>query len=217
MKYLYEMKYIFLALFVVVIVFYLVFNAEFIFKSAKSIQSKVERKEILNVRTYYAEYLAQINSNKTNNTYNIIEWYKGKNMQKTRYIDKDNSIIEYILRNGELKVKSSTQTLEYILDANTFSLSKNELSLIDFIEMYKEKIGKNYTYNEKNKLVFEIVLNSKNWYNGKISRRILVVDTTTQKPITLTNLDNNKKVVSKVEFKVFEFNKEIEDNIFEIK
>ncbi len=205
MKYIYEMKYLILTIIIIVIIFAISLNIENIYKGLKTINLK-ESTNILDTKTYYAEYSVKVYSNKTINTYNITEWYRGKNNQKIEYIDDDMNVITQVLENNELRVKSSSENLEYVLDTSKINLLQNEFNLMDFICMYKDENGKKYKYEEDGEIVYEIILDKSTWYNSEIYRRILRVKKD-NKPIYMINLDKNKKVISEIKFeKIGELN-----------
>ncbi|MEG0074161.1 MAG: hypothetical protein RR751_06675 [Clostridia bacterium] len=222
--YIKETKYLLLSICICFCIVYAVFNAENIIKTVKTVAYREKTKnEILNVKTYYAEYSSAIFSNKTINRYSICEWYKSENMQKIEYTDMLRNKVQNIVNGNELYIKSENQKFKYVVKNDKFlNLQQNELSIMDYVSMYKQikrdkGKSKAFKYAKDGKIVYEIILADSKWYNGKIVRRILKIDAKTLKPLTLTNLDNNKNIVSDIVYSVFKYNEDIKDEIFALK
>ena len=128
---------IIIAIILILVSFYLV-HLNYKEKTKVDILDILDKKNILNAKSYIAEYSLNIVSNKNQNNYDIKEMYENNegNESFVFEIKNNNDIIYYKLKDNNLEISSTSQL-------NTFKLEnyaidkKNLFSLSTFIEIFK--------------------------------------------------------------------------------
>ena len=128
---------IIIAIILILVSFYLV-HLNYKEKTKVDILDILDKKNILNAKSYIAEYSLNIVSNKNQNNYDIKEMYENNegNESFVFEIKNNNDIIYYKLKDNNLEISSTSQL-------NTFKLEnyaidkKNLISLSTFIEIFK--------------------------------------------------------------------------------
>ena len=144
-------------------------------------QSAEKIKEyILNMQSFEAEVNITINSNKNANTYIVKQWYYGENNYKQEFINP--ITINGLTMNFDgtnMKLENTNKNLSEIYE-NYKNIGSNNLWLSSFIQDFKA--NKNEMYEENGKIVLSVKISTDNAY---ISRKKLIIDKSTRKPISL--------------------------------
>lgn len=152
---------------ILIIIIFLVKNNYKKIKSGNNISNKSidEIKEyILNIESYSANVKVEVESNKTKNTYIVEQRYiKEGNLYKQKVLEPENlSGIEFTYDGKDLSIKNSKLALNKIYTDYKF-IESNELSLIKFIEDYKNN-EKTKVYEENERIIMEVEAMTNNIY-----------------------------------------------------
>lgn len=150
----------------IIIIFFIKNNYKKI-KTGNNISNKSidEIKEyILNIESYNANAKIEISSNKTQNTYIMEQEYKKEgNLYTQKVLEPENlSEIEFTYDGKDLNIKNSKLSLNKIYTDYKF-MGSNELSLIKFIEDYKQNQDTKI-YEENGKVIMEVEVKQNNIY-----------------------------------------------------
>ena len=168
---------------VLLIIIILVKNNYKNLKNGNNISNKSidEIKEyILNIESYQANAKIEVSSNKNKNTYIVEQKYiKGTNSYNQKVLEPENlQGIEFAYDGTNLTVKNSKLNLTKIYTDYKF-IGSNELSLIKFIEDYKQNENVKI-YEENGKVIMEVKVKTNNIYtqNKKlyISREMGIIE-----------------------------------------
>ncbi|MCI9016537.1 MAG: hypothetical protein HFJ53_05185 [Clostridia bacterium] len=163
---------------------------------------------ILNISSYSAKVMVEVQSNKNTNKYLINQEYKNPNIFKQEVIEpNDIQGLRTIYDGNTLKIENTKIGLNKIYE-NYKYLSENSLCLYNFVENYKQNNNSIYK-EENNQIIMETKIeNNKNKYS--IYKK-LYIDKQTAKPIKLEVQDINQKILVYIlynEIKINSTNKE---------
>lgn len=200
---------VFLILLLLIIsIFY--FNAYNNPKIVNNINKSNIKEYILNISSYEAEILVNINSNKNSNKYRIKQKHdKLRNVFIQEVIEPNNiSGLKTIYDGKNLKLENTSLNLSSVYDNYEYILN-NSLDLISFLEKYKNTNDAEYLENET-----EAVLKLKNT-NGNIYNlyQTLYIDKKTGKPSKMEIQDKNQNLVVYIEYNEINFNNTNNDGI----
>ena len=135
---------------------------------------------ILNISSYSAKVMVEVQSNKNTNKYLINQEYKNPNIFKQEVIEpNDIQGLRTIYDGNTLKIENTKIGLNKIYE-NYKYLSENSLCLYNFVENYKQNNNSIYK-EENNQIIMETKIeNNKNKYS--IYKK-LYIDKQTAKPI----------------------------------
>ena len=153
-------------IFLILIIFLVKNNYNFS-KKGNNISNKSadEIKEyILNIESYHAIAEITIKSNKNQNIYKVEQKYnRENNIYKQEVLEPENiKGIQFIYDGTNLKVENTKLNLSKIY-TNYHYIESNELSLISFIEEYKQSNEAKYT-EENGKIILETDVKKSNKY-----------------------------------------------------
>ena len=119
---------------------------------------------ILNIESYSANANIEISSNKTKNIYVVEQKYKKENNLYTQKIIEPDNLkgIQFTYNGTDLSINNNRLTLSKIYKDYKF-IGSNELSLIKFIEDYKQNTNKKI-YEENSKIIMEVEASNNNKY-----------------------------------------------------
>jgi len=119
---------------------------------------------ILGIESYTANVNIEISSNKTKNIYVVEQKYrKETNEYEQKVLEPENLAgMEFSYKGKELEIKNNRLTLHKIYENYNF-IGSNELSLIKFIEDYRENENKKIK-EENNKIIMEVEVKQNNKY-----------------------------------------------------
>ncbi len=170
---------------------------------------KSDDNDILNISSYEATVEVQIFSNKNDNKYILKQKYHESNIFKQEILEPENfkgfSIIydgtNLIIKNDGLGLESTYENYEV--------LSSNSLSLISFIEEYKnsEEIKREETEEET---IIKIKTNGNNKYQRY---KKLYISKKTNLPIKIEILDINENITVYILYKEIKLNKTSKEEI----
>ena len=170
---------------------------------------KSDDNDILNISSYEATVEVQIFSNKNDNKYILKQKYHESNIFKQETLEPENfkgfSIIydgtNLIIKNDGLGLESTYENYEV--------LSSNSLSLISFIEEYKnsEEIKREETEEET---IIKIKTNGNNKYQRY---KKLYISKKTNLPIKIEILDINENITVYILYKEIKLNKTSKEEI----
>lgn len=160
---------IIIILIITIIIFFIKNNYKFS-KKGNNISNKSadEIKEyILNIDSYQTTATITVKSNKNENTYVVKQKYnKENNVYKQEIIEPENIAgVQFTYNGTELKVENTKLNLSKIYQDYNY-IGSNELSLIKFIEDYKNLNNSKY-YEENGKFILETNSQNENKYTMK--------------------------------------------------
>lgn len=170
---------------------------------------KSDDSNILNISSYEATVEAQIFSNKNSNKYILKQKYYEPNIFIQEVIEPDNfkgfSILydgeNLIIRNDSLEVKSTYENYEV--------LSSNSLSLISFIEEYKNS-KEIETKETEEETIIKIGINGNNKYE---KYKKLYINKKTNLPTKIEVLDINENITVYILYKEIKLNKTSKEEV----
>lgn len=170
-------------------------------KSVNNMNSQEIVDYILNINSYKANAIVQINSNKNSNKYILKQEYN-QNESIEEILEPSNiKGIKIINKEGNLIVENSNLNLSTIFE-NYQILEENYLDLSTFINECKE--SNNYKYEEENdSLIIKLKSNKDNKY---IKNKILYINKSKAIPTKLVIEDDNKKIQVNIEYNEIELN-----------
>ena len=126
---------------VVILIFFIIIIYKFL-KSGNNISNKSAdeiKNYILNIESYYAIAKVTIKSNKNENTYLVKQEYNKKNNYYMQEVLEPEKIrgVQFIFDGKDLKLENTKLTLSKIYKDYKY-LNSNELSLVSFIDDYKD-------------------------------------------------------------------------------
>ena len=126
---------------VVILIFFIIIIYKFL-KSGNNISNKSAdeiKNYILNIESYYAIAKVTIKSNKNENTYLVKQEYNKKNNYYMQEVLEPEKIrgVQFIFDGKDLKLENTKLTLSKIYKDYKY-LDSNELSLVSFIDDYKD-------------------------------------------------------------------------------
>ena len=173
---------------ILIIVFLILVILAIVFSNlSKNVEKN--RVDLMDIKSYYAEYLVEVYSNKNQNTYKLKEWYRNKNDQKLEYTVENSNKVTFVQTDKDVILKSDKQNLEYVFNLSEVALEKNNYTLKDYIDEYLDKNTRKYKYQKENRTIYEIVKENR--------KRTLEIDENNL-PVSITNEDENGKIISKV-------------------
>ena len=163
-----------------------------------SSQEIVDR--ILNLNSYKTKIFVEVNSNKNQNKYILLQEYNTENGCTQEVVEPANIAgVKIIKKDNNLKIENSVLDLQTIFE-NYKGIEDNSLDLINFIKEYKENTNSNF--EEKNE---EIIMKtfSKNKY---MQNKELYINKEKMLPTKLLIKDNNKNSTINIEYNEIELN-----------
>ena len=157
---------------------------------------------ILNLNSYKAKIIVQVNSNKNQNKYILWQEYNSENGCVQEVIEPENIAgVKITKKDDTLSIENSQLDLNTIFE-NYIGLEDNSLDLINFIHEYKD--NNESSFKEKNG---EIVMNTRsNKENRYLKNKILYIDKNNIIPKKLIIQDNNQNTTIIIEYIEVEFN-----------
>ena len=157
---------------------------------------------ILNTKTYKAEILIQVNSNKNTNKYILKQEFNQDGESIQEVVEPSNIAGVKIIKNGEnLKIENSSLNVSKIFE-NYKCLGENCLDLNTFIENYKNYDKAKFEENDK-----EIIMKTKSQNKNKYTEnKILYIDKENKLPTKLIIEDNNQNMTINIQYNKIELN-----------
>mgnify|MGYP004589869453 CR=1 FL=1 len=157
---------------------------------------------ILNTKTYKAEILIQVNSNKNTNKYILKQEFNQDGESIQEVVEPSNIAGVKIIKNGEnLKIENSSLNVSKIFE-NYKGLGENCLDLNTFIENYKNYDKAKFEENDK-----EIIMKTKSQNKNKYTEnKILYIDKENKLPTKLIIEDNNQNMTINIQYNKIELN-----------
>jgi len=150
--------------------------------------SKSDNTDILNISSYEAKVTIEVHSNKNTNKYVINQRYVGPDMFTQEVIEPSNIKGLTITKEGE-KTILENKTLDLKTLYENFKGDSSNLSLISFIEEYKEGTGNKEEETENERIMQTEITKSKNKYQNY---QKLYISKSTNLPTKMEILDINK-------------------------
>ena len=165
-------------------------------KNGNNMNSQEIVDNILNIKSYKSKIKVQVNSNKNQNKYIIMQEYNTKNGCVQEIIEPENIAgVKISKKDNNLKIENSQLDLKKVYE-NYIELEDNSLDLISFINDYKE--NSKSEYDEKNN---EIIMKTKvNKNNSYLNNKTLYIDKESILPKKLIIQDNNKNTTIFIEY-----------------
>lgn len=168
-----------------------------------------------NMESYSAEVEVTSYSNNSENKYSLIQQYKAPDKQRCEYVAEVGGSNITVINGNAGKLISGDTMAEIGLDEAAVK-EKNYLMLNTFFEIYyssEETAVKTNGNDNSGTIRLSAQTGSSNPYRNKIE---LLVDSQTMKPLKMTVYDDKNKPSLCVEYKSFELNKSIDDEIFSV-
>lgn len=143
-------------------------------------ENKIVDYVVNNIKDYEADISVTVDSNKTQNTYNMKQKVEGNYSSLEVTSSGKINGLKIELQDGVLNVKNTELKLDKIYE-NYAEMMNNSMFLTTFINEFKN--GNSTTYLEEDKIIFETEDKQKKLY----------VDMQTVKPVKLEIKDNTKK------------------------
>lgn len=171
--------------------------------------SKSDNTDILNISSYEAKITIEVHSNKNTNKYIINQQYISPNLFKQEIVEPNNIKGLTIISNGE-----STTLENKILNLKTiyenFNGDSSNLSLISFIEEYKEGTGSK-KQETKDEIIMETeITKSINKYQKYLN---LYISKSTNLPTKMEILDINKNITVYILYNEISINNKNKESI----
>lgn len=157
---------------------------------------------ILNVNSYKANVIIQVNSNKNKNKYILNQEYNTENGSIQEVVEPGNIAgVKIIRKNGNLKIENTTLNLSTIFE-NYQGLGENCLDLCTFIDDYKKCDKSSFEENDA-----EIIMKTKNDNKNKYTEnKILYINKEDKLPTKLIIEDNNQNMTINIQYNKIEIN-----------
>ena len=161
---------------------------------------------ILNVNSYKANVIIQVNSNKNKNKYILNQEYNTENGSIQEVVEPGNIAgVKIIRKNGNLKIENTTLNLSTIFE-NYQGLGENCLDLCTFIDDYKKCDKSSFEENDA-----EIIMKTKNDNKNKYTEnKILYINKEDKLPTKLIIEDNNQNMTINIQYNKIEINQKME-------
>ena len=171
-------------------------------------------KYILDIQSYKANLDIKIESNKNTNQYKINEQYvKKDNISKTEIYEPENvKGVTFIFDGKNLKIQNTNLNLSNLFE-NYKYIGENSISLISFINDYKESNESKKTETE-NEIILETKIKNGNKY---CAFKKLFISKETAKPIKLEIEDLTQKTVVYILYNEIEINNLQEEDVLAFK
>ena len=171
-------------------------------KNGNNMNSQEIVDKILNLNSYKAKVLVQVNSNKNQNKYIIRQEYSKDTGSIQEVIEPDNIAgIKITRKDNNLKLENSNLDLNTIFE-NYNGLEDNSLDLSNFVDEYKKS---NESFYEESDI--EIILKIKsNKENKYLKYKKLYIDKIKKTPTKLVIQDNNQNTTIVIEYIEVELN-----------
>ena len=196
-------KKIILILFIIIIIILLIIFFKNMIKKQKNgnnINSQEIVDTVLNLNSYKAKIFVQVNSNKNQNKYILMQEYNTENGCVQEVIEPENIAgVKITKKDDNLKIENSGLDLQTIFE-NYKGLEDNSLDLSCFIKEYKDNSNSNY--EEKNEEII-MKVNTKNKYT---QNKTLYINKEKKIPTKLLIQDNNKNTTIVIEYIEIELN-----------
>ena len=195
-------------IFILIIIFIIIFSI-IIFKgmtkkskNGNNINSQEIVDCILNIKSYKSKVTVQVNSNKNNNKYVLIQEFNTENGFVQEVLEPENIAgIKIIRKDNNLLIQNTNLDLKRIFE-NYSGLEENCLDLYNFIDEYKS--NSNGSFEEKDNYV--IMKEQSNLKNKYIKNKLLYIDKNKGIPIKLVIQDNNQNTTIIIEYNEIELN-----------
>ena len=198
----------------VIIIFFLICLAIFIFFTYKNTNlgnniSKSDEFNILNISSYEAIAEIEVYSNKNTNKYVLRQKYFAPNIFMQEIIEPENLKGFKTTYDGKnLIIQNQTLNLQTFYE-NYECLKGNSLSLISFIEQYKESQDAEITQTNEEKII-KVKLNNNNKYE---KYKKLYINTKTNLPTKIEILDINENRTVYILYREIRINKTSKDEV----
>ena len=146
---------------------------------------------ILNITSYDAEIEVTVESNKTTNKYKLKQKYSKDGTFKQEVIEPENIAGTVIIQDGQnLKLLNTRLSLQKIYENYTY-IANNNLGLEYFIEDFLASNDAE-SREEGNYLILETSVKNENKY---LSKKVLYIDKTTNKPTKMEIKDHTQNTI----------------------
>lgn len=174
--------------------------------------NKSDDNDILNIKSYEAIVEVEVYSNKNTNKYILKQEYSEPNIFKQEVLEPENIKGLTTTFNGEqLVIENKTLSLRKTYDNYSY-IYGNSLSLISFIEEYKETDEKKEEEQDEEKVITIKLKESTNKYE---KYKKIYINKETNLPTKMEILDINQNRTVYILYKEIEINKTTKEEILE--
>ena len=206
-------KILFFIIFIILILvsLFVIFNKRTskVFKIGNNKTSQEIVEYVLNINSYEANITVEVESNKNNNKYILIQKFASPNISSQEVLEPNNIAGVKIINDGQnLKVENSSLNLSTIYENYSY-LGNNCLDLSSFIEDYKIQNNSNFI-EEENQIIMYTESKMENEY---AKYKTLYIDKETYKPTKMEIKDISEKTTIYILYNKVEINSIDKDNI----
>mgnify|MGYP005763996023 FL=1 len=201
--------------FILIVFLITVFSGCSIKKDEVSTMEKIQN-QLKNMESYQCTGTLTRISNKSENAYEIKQYYKSTGEYKLEMLAPEDVAGNYTVYNGESVFQYNPRIQGKVIQGVPKSQMRNELFLGCFIKNYFQSEDVNVETGNmdiQKSTVLEAVIPGENKYTATEK---LWIDEETLKPLKLVIYDTEGKERYIIEYKDFEYNIDIDENIFKI-
>lgn len=201
--------------FILIVFLITVFSGCSIKKDEVSTMEKIQN-QLKNMESYQCTGTLTRISNKSENVYEIKQYYKSTGEYKLEMLAPEDVAGNYTVYNGESVFQYNPRIQGKVIQGVPKSQMRNELFLGCFIKNYFQSEDVNVETGNmdiQKSTVLEAVIPGENKYTATEK---LWIDEETLKPLKLVIYDTEGKERYIIEYKDFEYNIDIDENIFKI-
>ena len=201
--------------FILIVFLITVFSGCSIKKDEVSTMEKIQN-QLKNMESYQCTGTLTRISNKSENVYEIKQYYKSTGEYKLEMLAPEDVAGNYTVYNGESVFQYNPRIQGKVIQGVPKSQMRNELFLGCFIKNYfqsEDVTVETGNMDIQKSTVLEAVIPGENKYTATEK---LWIDEETLKPLKLVIYDTEGKERYIIEYKDFEFNIDIDENIFKI-
>lgn len=201
--------------FILIVFLITVFSGCSIKKDEVSTMEKIQN-QLKNMESYQCTGTLTRISNKSENVYEIKQYYKSTGEYKLEMLAPEDVAGNYTVYNGESVFQYNPRIQGKVIQGVPKSQMRNELFLGCFIKNYfqsEDVTVETGNMDIQKSTVLEAVIPGENKYT---STEKLWIDEETLKPLKLVIYDTEGKERYIIEYKDFEYNIDIDENIFKI-
>ena len=201
---------------IIIVIFFIKINYKSL-KNGNNMSNKSTKEitqYILDINSYEAEAQVLIESNKNSNKYKIKEKYsKDNNVFKREILEPENlNGVSFIYDGTNLMVQNSALNLNKIYENYPY-IGENNITLMDFVNDYKESNETNVSENEE-EIVLEVKIKNSNKY---IAYKKLFIDKAQGKISKLEIQDITQKTIIYILYNEIKINNLQKDDILAFK
>lgn len=201
---------------VALILFIFIKNNYNFFKTGNNMSNKSAdeiKNYILNMSSFKAEATVTVTSNKTTNTYKLLQKYKDKQFVQELLEPENISGLKIVYDGTNMKIENTKLSLSKLYD-NYQYMTSNALCITTFISDFIDESNEKNIKEENNTIILEVKTKNENIYN---TNKKLYIDKTTALPVKMEIKDNTQNLKVYILYNKVEINTLQKENIVAFK